>query len=75
MFLSVFTGGMGRRWQAMCRRPVEEQEGILEEGPLEEGPLEEGPLEEGPLERRQETLALDFSSCLLRTPAAGYQER
>jgi hypothetical protein len=70
MFLSVFTGGMGRRWQAMCRRPVEEQEGILEEGPLEEGPLEEGPLE-----RRQETLALDFSSCLLRTPAAGYQER
>jgi hypothetical protein len=65
MFLSVFTGGMGRRWQAMCRRPVEEQEGILEEGPLEEGPLE----------RRQETLALDFSSCLLRTPAAGYQER
>jgi hypothetical protein len=65
MFLSVFTGGMGRRWQAMCRRPVDEQEGILEEGPLEEGPLE----------RRQETLALDFSSCLLRTPAAGYQER
>ena len=65
MFLSVFTGGMGRRWQAMCRRPVEEQEGILEEGPLEEGPLE----------RRQETLALDFSSCLPRTPAAGYQER